>query len=113
MPSALAFSHSARPSAFAARFAELGILAGPAQRIAQRRDLGLPRRRTRGPREVHPHRAFVLARERVALRREVDVARGLGGDRGAVVGGEHPAEEAHARSIAAQASGGTPRRHHR
>ena len=49
----------------------------------------------RGTREVHPHRALVLAGERVALRREIDVARGLGRNRGAVVGGEHPAEEAH------------------
>jgi hypothetical protein len=48
---------------------------------------------------VHADRSIVLAGERVAFRREIDIARRFRGDRSAVVGGEHPAEEAHGASI--------------
>ena len=102
MPSACALSHSARPSAAAACRCSSG--SSPAHRIASR-SAPISACRVAGPRgarEVHAHRAVVLARERVALGREVDVARRLGRDRGAVVGREHPAEEAHDCSIARQ-----------
>ncbi len=71
------------------------ILAGPPDRIAQRSDLGEPRPRPRGPREVHAHRTVGLTGERIAFGREIDVARGLGRDRGPVVGREHATEERH------------------
>ena len=90
----------ARPGA-----AQLRIVAGPAHGVAQRGDLGVPGRCACGARDVHAHRAVVLARERVPFRRELDVSRGLGRDGGAIVGGEHPAKEAHGASIATAGSG--------
>lgn len=80
--------------------AQLGVLVGPPHRIAQRGQLGLPRAGARGAGQVHAHGAGVLAGQRVTLGREIHVAGGLGGDRGAVVGGEHPAQETHGASIA-------------
>src|SRR4051812_10953454 len=53
--------------------AQARIVSGPPHRVAQRADLGVPRRRARGTRQVHAYRTVVLAREGVALRRDVDV----------------------------------------
>ncbi len=80
-------------------FAQLGNVTCPAQCIAQRRDLGLPCPCAGRAREVHANRAFVLSGQGIALCRQVDVARRFGRNSGAIVGGEHAAQKAHAASI--------------
>jgi hypothetical protein len=69
------------------------------ERVAERAELGLPRAGAGRARQVHADRAVALAGEAVALGREVDVTRGLGGDRRAVVGRKHATQEAHRGSV--------------